>query len=186
MSLMVAFGLATDIGALLWKSILLSSSAAEVDRWSFNIFSGITIGTFLLGLWQAHAGPWVRRVDVPIRNLPAAFDGFAIAQVSDLHVGPTIKGGYTRKVVNIVNGLKADIIALTGDFIDGTVENLAPHLAPLKDLQAKDGVFFVTGNHDTTGTPMHGRRSSSASARAYWRTSTKSSGAGTIASFLQA
>jgi predicted MPP superfamily phosphohydrolase len=88
------------------------------------------------------------RVDVPIADLPAAFAGFSIAQISDLHVGPTIKRRFVEHIVARVNALGADVIAVTGDLVDGTVEALAAHTAPLSALAAPLGVYFVTGNHE--------------------------------------
>src|SRR5690606_8202247 len=72
----------------------------------------------------------------------------AIAQISDIHVGPTIKRSYLNAIVNKVNQLGADAIAVTGDLVDGSVQHLAMHTEPLARLKASDGVFFVTGNHE--------------------------------------
>ncbi|HZM43377.1 MAG TPA: metallophosphoesterase [Burkholderiales bacterium] len=90
----------------------------------------------------------IRRVDIPIAGLPAALNGFSIAQISDLHVGPTIKRDYLDRVVDAVNGLGADMIAVTGDLVDGSVRDLARHTEPLAKLTARHGAFFVTGNHE--------------------------------------
>jgi hypothetical protein len=88
------------------------------------------------------------RVEVPIPNLPSALDGFRIVQISDLHVGHTVTRSYVRAVVEGVNDLGADLIAVTGDLTDGTVVSLRAHVEPLRDLRAREGAFFVTGNHD--------------------------------------
>jgi uncharacterized protein len=85
---------------------------------------------------------------VPIDGLPAALHGFTIAQISDLHVGPTVKAPYVRAVVERVNALKADAVAITGDLVDGRVRDLAPDVASLADLRSRHGSFFVTGNHE--------------------------------------
>jgi predicted MPP superfamily phosphohydrolase len=87
-------------------------------------------------------------VDVPLANLPAALHGFTIAQISDIHVGNTIKRGYVDAIVDAVNGLDADIVAVTGDLVDGSVRDLSAHTAPLGRLTAKHGVYLVTGNHE--------------------------------------
>jgi predicted MPP superfamily phosphohydrolase len=147
MTLLVVYGLATEIFNLLWKAVS-SSSPDRIDRWTFLIFAGATVISIIVGIGQAHLGPWVVKVNVPLKNLPSAFDGFTIVQISDLHVGPTIRRSYTQKVVAIANSLKPDLIALTGDFVDGFVPDLAPHVAPLAALRAGHGVFFVTGNHE--------------------------------------
>ena len=101
-----------------------------------------------LGFLNARRTPQVVRVDVPIAGLPRALQGFTLAQISDIHVGPTIKSGYVQRIVNRVNGLKADVVAITGDLVDGTVPALAAQVAPLAGLQSRHGTFFVTGNHE--------------------------------------
>lgn len=102
----------------------------------------------LVGYANARRLPSVVEVRVPIRDLPPPFEGLTLAQISDLHVGPTIKSDYVRRVVERTNGLKADIITVTGDVVDGRVSDLAPHTAPLGELAAPLGVFAVTGNHE--------------------------------------
>lgn len=102
----------------------------------------------LVGLVNARRLARVVRVDVPIAGLPAALRGFSIVQISDIHVGPTIKHGYLQAIVGAVNALKPDLVAVTGDLVDGSVERLAPHVAPLASLSARHGVYCVTGNHE--------------------------------------
>ncbi|WP_028533968.1 metallophosphoesterase [Paludibacterium yongneupense] len=102
----------------------------------------------LVGFVNARLRAQVVKVDVPISGLPAALDGFTIAQISDIHVGPTIKRGYLQAIVGAVNALDADLIAVTGDLVDGSVEQLANETAPLAQLTARHGVYFVTGNHE--------------------------------------
>jgi len=102
----------------------------------------------LMGFVNARRRARVRRVEVPIASLPAALHGFSIAQISDIHVGATIKREYLEGIVDAVNDLDADMIAVTGDLVDGSVTQLAPHTAPLARLSARHGAFFVTGNHE--------------------------------------
>jgi predicted MPP superfamily phosphohydrolase len=87
-------------------------------------------------------------VEVRLAKLPKALDGFSIVQLSDLHVGLTIDREFVQKVVDLTNGLKPDLVALTGDLVDGPVKDLADDIAPLANLRAKHGVFSVTGNHE--------------------------------------
>jgi len=101
-----------------------------------------------VGFVNARRRARVRRVDVPIANLPAPLHGFTIAQISDIHIGPTIKRDYVAAIVDAVNDLGADMIAVTGDLVDGSVEQLSQHTEPLARLAARHGVFFVTGNHE--------------------------------------
>ena len=102
----------------------------------------------VVGFINARRRARIRRVDVPIAGLPAALNGFSIAQISDLHVGATIKRNYLERVVDAVNALGADMIAVTGDLVDGSVRDLARHTEPLSRLTARHGAFFVTGNHE--------------------------------------
>jgi predicted MPP superfamily phosphohydrolase len=102
----------------------------------------------VIGFVNARRVARVVRVEVPIAGLPPALDGYSIVQISDIHVGPTIKRPYLNAIVDKVNALKPDAIAVTGDLVDGSVQRLAMHTAPLARLSAPDGTFFVTGNHE--------------------------------------
>lgn len=108
----------------------------------------VALAVTVLGFVNARRLARVKRVEVPIAGLPPALNGYAIAQVSDIHVGPTIKRPYLNAIVNRVNKLGADAIAITGDLVDGSVHRLSLHTQPLARLAAPDGVFFVTGNHE--------------------------------------
>lgn len=109
---------------------------------------GLALFATLAGLVNARRRARVVHVDVPIANLPGALHGFSIAQISDVHVGSTIKRGYVDAIVDAVNELKVDVIAVTGDLVDGSVAQLAEHVAPLARLRARHGAYFVTGNHE--------------------------------------
>lgn len=102
----------------------------------------------LIGVVNARRVAKVVRVDLPIAGLPSALSGFRIVQLSDIHIGPTIKRGYVEAIVGRVNGLNADLVAITGDVIDGTVDQLRAHAAPLSQLRSRHGTFCVTGNHE--------------------------------------
>src|SRR5678816_2722442 len=138
--------------------LLLATGAAALWPGTVSPASLVTpsaraaaIAAALVTLWgfaNARRVARVVRVDVPIAGLPAALDGFAIAQISDVHVGPTIKRPYVEAIVDAVNRLDVDLVAVTGDLVDGSVRDLADHVAPLAGLRSKEGVFFVTGNHE--------------------------------------
>jgi predicted MPP superfamily phosphohydrolase len=104
------------------------------------------------GTWHAvrvaRRGPEVTRVEVTLKRLPKALDGFTIAQISDLHVASLLRRDYVERVVALTLELKPSLIAVTGDLVDGTVKDLRPHVAPLGGLKAPHGCFFVTGNHE--------------------------------------
>lgn len=90
----------------------------------------------------------VKHVRIKLKRLPASASGYRIALVSDVHVGPTIGKGFIEEIVRRVNALEPDLVAIAGDLIDGSVAQLGPLVAPLAGLRAKDGVFFITGNHE--------------------------------------
>lgn len=108
----------------------------------------LALAATLAGAFNARRLARVVRVDVPIADLPSALHGFTIAQISDIHVGPTIKQGYIAHIVQAVNALRPDLIAVTGDVVDGPVAQLAPHTRPLGQLAARHGAYLVTGNHE--------------------------------------
>jgi predicted MPP superfamily phosphohydrolase len=125
--------------------------AAQADAWttpSAQYTLAVTALVTLLGLIIARGRPRITEVTIPIHNLPQSLSGFSIAQISDVHVGSTIKRGFVENIVRLVNQLKPDMIAVTGDLVDGTVSRLSAHTAPLGNLSAKYGAFFVTGNHE--------------------------------------
>ena len=137
--------LAASAGQALGVDVL---NATTISVWSGVAVLAASAAVTLLGLWNARRSAAVVAVDVPIANLPAALHGFRIAQISDIHVGPTIKRGYVSAIVRSVNRLQADMVAVTGDLVDGTVADLAAHVAPLADLSSTHGTYFVTGNHE--------------------------------------
>ncbi len=110
--------------------------------------STVVIGAAGVGVIKYYARPVVRRIDLKLKGLPAVFDGFRIIQISDLHIGQMMTRETLAELVQQVNDLKGDLVAITGDLIDGTTEKLRGCVDPLASLQARDGVFFVTGNHE--------------------------------------
>ena len=102
----------------------------------------------LVGLYNARKPPRVKIVDIPLKDLPPALQGFKIAQISDMHIGPTIKRPAMKHVVSTINRLEVDAVAITGDLVDGNVYELSRHVAPLAGLRSRHGTFFVTGNHE--------------------------------------
>lgn len=92
--------------------------------------------------------PRVTNTVIELEGLPAAFDGTRVALLSDLHVGQALGAGFTEKVVDLIDAEQPDMIVMTGDLIDGTVEYVGPDIAALADLDAPLGVFAVSGNHE--------------------------------------
>ena len=137
--------------AVLWLAGLLAPGALPLARWrilsaqAVPLLAGLAT---LLCFLNARRTAAVVRVNVPIKGLPPAWHGFTVAQISDIHVGPTIRRPYLRRIVDKVNALEADLVAITGDLVDGKVSELAAHVAPLADLRSRHGTYFVTGNHE--------------------------------------
>ncbi len=101
-----------------------------------------------IGFLNARRVAKVVPVDIMLPNLAPELDGFTIVQISDIHVGATIKGDYVDGIVRRVNALHPDLVAITGDVVDGTVERLGDETRPLGDLRARHGAYLVTGNHE--------------------------------------
>ena len=100
------------------------------------------------GITQARGEHEIVDVEVVLPKLPKALDGFSIVQLSDLHIGMTIDRAFVQKVVDRANALAPDLFVLTGDLVDGRVEDLRDEAAPLGQLRAKHGSYAVTGNHE--------------------------------------
>jgi predicted MPP superfamily phosphohydrolase len=134
--------------AALLALALFGADSADIERASAFGVPLLALFVTLVGFVNARRVAQVVDVEVPITGLPPAFHGYTIVQISDIHVGPTIKRGYLNAIVTKVNALRPDAIAITGDLVDGSVKRLGLHTAPLERLSARDGTFFVTGNHE--------------------------------------
>lgn len=106
-------------------------------------------GILTLGAMKhALRSPRVNALSVFLERWPTELAGFRVVQLTDIHIGPTLDGAWLQDVVQKTNALDPDIIAITGDLVDGSVEELRTHVQPLQELRARHGVFFVTGNHE--------------------------------------
>ncbi|WP_067840743.1 metallophosphoesterase [Nocardia lijiangensis] len=101
-----------------------------------------------VGAYGVLNGPQVKRLTVPLARLPRSAHGFRIAVVSDVHLGPILGRGFAERVVRTINDTQPDLIAVVGDLVDGSVEDLRPAVEPLARLRARHGAYFVTGNHE--------------------------------------
>ncbi|MCG5472337.1 metallophosphoesterase [Micromonospora sp. LAH09] len=123
------------------RRLLLARGAA--------IFAGLTAtGTVGYGVRTALGPPRLDRVQIPLAKLPRSMDGLRIATVSDIHLGPLRGRAHTERIVAAINRLDADLVAVVGDLVDGSVAELGSAAAPLRDLRSRYGNFFVTGNHE--------------------------------------
>ncbi|MEV1077924.1 metallophosphoesterase [Streptomyces sp. NPDC050211] len=119
-----------------------------VSRVIGGTVAAAAVGTVGVGTYGVLNGPSVKRVTVPLAKLPRAAHGFRIAVVSDIHLGPVLGRGFAQKVVDTINATQPDLIAVVGDLVDGSVKDLGPAAAPLAQLTARHGAYFVTGNHE--------------------------------------
>src|SRR2546426_8513374 len=131
-SLLIVFALAGD--ALHVRAWL------GVGGFQLAVVGGAVV-VLVMGLWLARRPAVVRGVGVPITGLPSDLEGFRIGQLSDLHVGPTLKRGFVERVVDTTNGLEPDLIALAGDVAAGFPPALRNEVAPLAGLEAPHGKY---------------------------------------------
>ena len=104
-----------------------------------------------LAAWGMYEGvrlPSVSRLEIEYDALPAAFDGYRVVHMSDLHCSTAARRSRFEKIVKLVNDIDADLVAITGDFVDGLVPDRRDDLAPIAGLRARDGVLACTGNHE--------------------------------------
>ena len=123
-------------------SFSLSQNKAAV------IISVIAISLGFYGTFYQYITPKIKTHEIEIANLPQELDGYKILQLTDIHIGPILKQEYVARLVDRTNQENPDVIVFTGDFVDGDVKKLAKEFEPLKNLQATNGVFAVTGNHE--------------------------------------
>ncbi len=131
---------------------LIAQSLVSDDLFLGTTSSAVVIALsavmLLAGFLQARLGPRIQRVDLPVAGLHPALDGLTIAQLSDVHIGPTLHKPFMRSLVDRTNALSPDLIAVTGDLVDGSVARIGDQVAPIADLRARLGTYFVTGNHE--------------------------------------
>ena len=154
---LITMGFASSLFVLtVIRDVLLLPAMALLDYATVLSIQGhsawavlwIAMAFTLIGLFNARRAPTIVEVSIPLPDLPAALHGFRIVQISDVHVGPTIRRAFLERIVAKVNSLESNLVAITGDLVDGKVADLAGHTDVLRDLQSTHGTFFVTGNHE--------------------------------------
>ena len=129
-----------------------TASGAMAARWADRAVAGSVLIVGLLlgvaGILSARLPAAVRSVPIRLAHWPVELSGYTVVQLSDIHVGATVGRGFVERIVRQANSLDPDMIVITGDLVDGSVEVLAPLVAPLAGLRARDGVWFATGNHE--------------------------------------
>jgi predicted MPP superfamily phosphohydrolase len=148
-ALLTVFVLFRDIAGLTFrlcrqKRCSPLSSSGRLAIW----LCAIAVLLSAVGIWRGVRVPDVRKQEIVINNLPAGLDGFTIVQLTDLHVTRLFSEKWVRAVVDKANALEPDLILITGDIVDGTLERRFTDAAPLGELKSGFGVFGVPGNHD--------------------------------------
>jgi predicted MPP superfamily phosphohydrolase len=146
MILLALMQLVLDVGLLFGLLIHGSAvSASDSIRYTLAVVAAVASA---IGVQQATRIPPLKDVEVGIRGLPHQFDGYTILQLTDLHISRLFPASWARAVVARSNALNVDLIAITGDLIDGTVDARRADIQPLRDLKAIDGVYVISGNHE--------------------------------------
>ncbi|VVE50274.1 serine/threonine protein phosphatase [Pandoraea anhela] len=133
---------------VLGVAMAFSALDAQLVARSAVIVLILTAASTVLGFYNARRLARVVEVDIPIADLPPELEGFTIVQLSDIHVSSTIRRRYIEAIVEASNALKPDLVAITGDLVDGGVPALRDHIAPLGQLTSRHGTYVCTGNHE--------------------------------------
>jgi uncharacterized protein len=144
--LLALMQLVLDVGLLF--GILIHGgivSAPDGVRYGLAALAAVAAA---IGVHQAMRIPPLKDIEVGIRGLPRQFDGYTILQLTDLHISRLFPASWARAVVERSNDLGVDLIAITGDLIDGTLDARRVDIEPLRDLKATDGVYVISGNHE--------------------------------------
>src|SRR5512143_1531447 len=141
---LVSDGLGALMGAVT-PGVAAPSTAARAEA---LLISGLATIALWRGARELRRGPELTRLTLRIPRWPDALDGFRIVQISDLHIGPILDRRFAAALTARVNALTPDLIAVTGDLVDGDVRHVGDEVAPFADLRAAHGAYFVTGNHD--------------------------------------
>lgn len=147
----------------LYNIISKSTAGAVLDTGQKKLFRNfintgiIFISVFIAvsGISEGLAPPQVKRVEIKIAGLHPDLEGFSIVQISDLHLFPALRRGLVQQIVDKVNGLSPDVIALTGDIVEGDGRQIQREVDKLAELRAAHGIFFVTGNHEYLAGPEY-------------------------------
>jgi predicted MPP superfamily phosphohydrolase len=140
----------TDIARVIWLAVKQATPEQRATAGAVTALAIVLLAVpaVLFAIRTAKGPPKLEQIRLPIRRLGRGFDGFRIVQLSDLHVSESVPTRSMDAIVDRVNAMQADLVAITGDLIDGNVEDLRDRVAPIGRLRAREGVFFVTGNHE--------------------------------------
>lgn len=145
-ALLLTTSAATDLAFFLAGR--MTPHGPEWGRAQALLIAIVVVPALAWGFFVARRTPVVERITVPIKGLGKALDGLKIVQITDIHIGETLDRRFLKRVVSQVNALNPDVIAVTGDAIDGPLTKLRDEVAGYAALKAPLGVFYVTGNHE--------------------------------------
>lgn len=143
--LLALLQLALDVGLLV--GLLIHGGIVSAPDVRYGLAAVATVAA-AVGVHQAMRIPPLKDIEVGIHGLPRQFDGYTILQLTDLHISRLFPASWARAVVERSNKLGVDLIAITGDLIDGTLDARRADIEPLRDLKATDGVYVISGNHE--------------------------------------
>ena len=172
-NIIVGFAQAVFIGKILVLPFILMDDLFRLFRWIFSLFgasseeiqpNGIsrlqflsrlglaigsfTFGAFIYGILRGAYNYQVRKVNLPVKNLPEEWADVKIVQISDLHIGSFADSTPVQKIVDLVNAEDADIVFFTGDLVNYASKEAAPYIEILKSIKTKTKVYSILGNHD--------------------------------------
>lgn len=145
-ALLAVFQIALDLVSLVLTPFkgFFSSAPASLRY----VIGGLALGLSALGVSRAVVVPPLKDIEIAVPGLPPEFDGYQLVQLTDLHISRLFPAKWTKEVVTKTNALDADLVVITGDFIDGSVQSRREDVAPLASLQARDDVIAIPGNHE--------------------------------------
>ena len=147
--LAACFTLITDLTGLLMRVLYKPVGLTLLRSPALRGVLGIAaVSLSALGVWQAVQVPDVKSIEVKVKGLSPSLDGFKLVQLTDLHASRLLQGPWIQAIVDKTQALQPDLIAITGDLVDGTVTARRDDVAPLQALSAPKGVWVIAGNHE--------------------------------------
>ena len=136
------------LDALTIVVMLATQARADIPVYARATAGTIAMALAAVGVHQAIRIPPVKDIEVAIKDLPPQFEGYRLIQLTDMHISRLFPKAWTHRLVEDTQRLDADLILITGDLIDGSVQHRQQDVEPLRGLHAKDGVYFIPGNHE--------------------------------------
>lgn len=147
MFMLFAVALVYDLGHVSFQKVPFQKSRRQFIKIAYDVtFLILAVSYLFKGFVNGLKSPVLTKVTIMIEGWKNK--GYKIIQLSDVHVGNTLKKEFVRELVTTVNAQNPDMVVITGDLVDLKVEEIKEDLAPLKNLKSKHGTFFVLGNHE--------------------------------------